>query len=355
MRSAECAGRIAFALVFGVMFAFAPTAHGGTIPESERWATITHPGNPAHPPPEPGGFPTGYGRPVGQVNYEYQISRTETTGSEWFEFVLAYAPFINPAEAGSSSFYSNRVRAVQTAPGVWQYTLRSNAANRSVEVGWRYAARFCNWLHNGKANTAEAFERGVYDSSTFGGNPQAGFTDQRERSPGATYFLPTLDEWIKASFWDPARYNPITGETGYWLYPNGTDMPLVPGAPDMGGQTTVGTFGPGGPTVGMYEVGEYVNVQSPWGLWDVSGGRSEWLETAIIDTITGAMLSRGRGGSRDWEIDLTGTADHIDRPRSGPPDFTDQGIRLARIVPSPGTAVALGCVFLRTTHTRRRR
>ncbi len=74
------------------------------IPESERWATITHPGNEPYwlPPQFPGEPP----RPIGRVDYEYQISKTEVTAAEWFEFVDAYAPYIDQFQADSSLFTS---------------------------------------------------------------------------------------------------------------------------------------------------------------------------------------------------------------------------------------------------------
>jgi hypothetical protein len=78
------------ALVFSLLAPAALAQH--PIPENERWATITHPGNASDiiPPvsPEP-----DYSYDPRRVDYEYQISRTEVTGKEWFEFVLAYAQY----------------------------------------------------------------------------------------------------------------------------------------------------------------------------------------------------------------------------------------------------------------------
>jgi hypothetical protein len=302
--------------------------HAGTIPENERWATITAVGNAPYPAePEPFGR---YPYPPGSVGYEYQISRTETTGAEWFEFVQAYAPHItNPDIFAAIGFTSQRIEPIQTSPGVWTYRLRDGAANRSVYVGWRFAARFCNWLHNDKRMDAEAFERGVYDTSTFGGSPsEGGFTDQVSRSEGARYFLPTVDEWVKSSYYDPNRYG--EGMPGYWLYPNASDTQLIAGPPGVG-QTSAGTLI-------SQEVAAYTEVQSPWGLWDVSGGEREWMETAALNP-NGTVSTRYAKGTAALSSPHP-QDDHIDYLTGGFPTSV-HGFRLARVVPSPCATLAL--------------
>lgn len=315
--------------------------HAGTIPESERWATITALGNAPYP-SEPPPF-SRYPYPPGSVDYEYQISRTETTGAEWFEFVQAYAPHItNPDVFAAIGFTSQRIEPIQTAPGEWTYRLREGGANRGVYVGWRYAARYVNWLHNDKRMDAAAFESGVYDTSTFGGSPsEGGFTDQVSRSEGARYFLPTVDEWVKASYYDPNRYG--EGMEGYWLYPNASDTQLIAGPPGVG-QTSAGTLT-------SPEVASYADVQSPWGLWDVSGGEREWMETA-------ALNPNGTVSTRLWKGTTSLSSpqpqnDHIDVLNVDFPTGV-HGFRLARVIPSPGAASALLACTVSVVHKRRR-
>lgn len=154
------------------------------IPESERWATITHAGN------APFVYENGVGAPVsvGRVDHEYQIMRAEVTYGEWYEFVLAYSQFITPQFANYVAFTGPHI--FLTGPGI--YTMTPGQSNKGVKIGWRYAARYANWLHNGKALTPEAFESGAYDTSTFGDIPGVGFADQQTRSPDATYLLDPL-------------------------------------------------------------------------------------------------------------------------------------------------------------------
>ena len=83
-------------------------------------------------------------------------------------------------------------------------------------ITWRTAAKFSNWLHNDKASSIAALQDGAYDTSTFTTNPNQTFNDQLTHHPVAKFWIPTLDEWIKAAHYDPNRYGP--GEGGYWEY-----------------------------------------------------------------------------------------------------------------------------------------
>ncbi len=336
---ARVRGLVSFALVVATAFS-PPATHAGTIPESERWATITHPGNAAYIPPPNSQYP----HPPGRVDYEYQISRTETTGAEWLEFVQAYAPFVDPPYANSTGFTSDRVRATEVAPGIWQYSLRTGGANRAVRVEWQYAARFCNWLHNNKGSDQVSFENGAYDTSTFGGTAQDGYTSQHARNPGAQYFIPTTDEWVKAAYWDQRRFNPSIGDLGYWQFPNTSDVQLVPGVPGIG-QTSAGQ-------TGSFEVGSYTDVQSPWGLWDLSGGVSEWLETPVLRG-DGLVRYRYYKGTYTPSTAVTLYQDEIDWAGATFEEVS-LGIRIARMVPMPGVTVTFSALMLVVLDRRRR-
>ncbi len=313
-------------------------------PESERWATITHPGN------APYVFDTyGYVQSIGRVDYEFQISRTEVTVAEWFEFVNAYAPYVIPNDVNTPMFTSRAIRLV----GPQTYGFNPLAANLPADMGWRYAARYINWLHNGKAMKREAFEQGVYDTSTFSFNPDGTFNDQRERSPGARYWIPTRDEWVKSSYFDPNRYGP--GQPGYWQYPNASDTPLVIGPPGVG-QTSGGGSNNAHPTFWFPPVGSYTDVQSPWGLWDISGGYSEWTETVAPPFRPGqGAFSRYVLGS-DWYDHVPDIAPEHDWIQGGSIDGPNglSALRLARAVPAPAPSSVGMMLFARLAFKRRR-
>jgi hypothetical protein len=51
------------------------------------------------------------------VNYEYQISRTEVAEAEWYEFVVAYSPYVDPDFENRPRFTGNVIR--RTSSGTY--------------------------------------------------------------------------------------------------------------------------------------------------------------------------------------------------------------------------------------------
>lgn len=319
-------------------------ARAGIVPDyGLSWSTVTHAGNrPANAAEAPDFYRPTLPSPIlaGSVGYEYRISTTEVTTAQWAEFVRAYAPFYAGPynDAGFTSVWINYV-------GNGQFNVPAGTEQWPASVSWRMAARYCNWLHNGKVNQASAFESGAYDTSTFApASPGSPFdNDQRTRSPGASFWIPSGDEWIKAAYYDPDRYGP--GLDGYWRRPGRSDAPLRPGLPADGGQTSGGlTYFLGLP------VGMYPGVTSPWGLLDVSGGVSEWTETAEIPfnpTIRNVVGSSSGDG--------TTYLDNLNAyPGSDGGLGSLYGLRLASTVPTPTSALSITVLGLALTQRRRR-
>jgi formylglycine-generating enzyme required for sulfatase activity len=268
------------------------------------------------------------------VNYDYRIAKTEVTTGQWIEFVRAYAPHHTgaPFESSFTSLWVNY-------EGNGQYSVAPGAEQWPAAMSWRMAARYCNWLTNGKVNEAWAFESGAYDTSTFVPiSPGSPFSaDQLAHSPGAKFWIPTLDEWIKAAYYDPNKYG--VGQEGYWRYPGASDVPLRTGLPEDGGQTSAG--------LGLatdLPVGLYFSVPGPWGLLDTSGGLIEWTETSL-----------GPGFDQSTRV-AVGSTSHSFSTFSDPFDVTvfgsggistRNGLRLASAIPSPTCLSAwIGIIIL---------
>ena len=342
--------RVTLTVAAATILSVAASAGAGVPPNySWNFATITHPGN---------RLPTlaEYGANVlprvefGRVDYTYRIATTEVTGRQWHEFVQAYAPFVDPNfvefrgfNGAASEFlgYDNNGTPVYRLND-----LRADVA--ATEISWRFAARFVNWLHNGKPTgqtvTRDAFERGAYDTSTFFTDPKTGvFTDQRRRSDGARFWIPSVDEWVKAAYFDPNRYGP--GQAGYWRYPISQNTPPTPGLPGQpGAQSAAGL----GTPPQLINSGSYPDVRSPWGLLDTSGGALEWCEDANPFGATTRLLR----GSWDFAGGLSGFEQLYDT-LSWPPNepLLYAGLRIASAVPAPGPAIVLfaggGAIFYR--------
>jgi hypothetical protein len=319
----------------GGLLMFAPAAVAGVPDYDFQWATIGDPGNRAATQAEAPGFYNSGGVPYfnepGRVDYTFRMATTEVTNAQYLDFLNAYAPHWQGSLAdihftGAYIFFNS---------GSGQFQIGTNMENRAAAVTWHMAARYTNWLHNGKGTEASDFENGVYDTSTFGRNPNTNqLTDQAVRNPDSTFWLPNISEWTKGMYWDPDKDG---GEGGYWLYHNGSDSPAVYALPGNGGTSNAGTQF-------HLDVASYT-AMSPWGLFDGSGGEREMLEDLLgsARAVAGSLWSSGPTESRDRIGSLSGTF----------PDLGLVGFRVAGVVPSPAGLVVLG--FGSLVLARRRR
>jgi hypothetical protein len=271
----------------------------------------------------------GFSPIPGRVDYEFRIMRTEVNVTQWFEYVQAFAPFWQGAP-NSSSFTS---MWIFYSPSQGHY-IASGTENYSANMSWDHAARYANWLHNGKVNEAWAFESGAYDLSE----------PVPARNPEARFWMPSLDERIKATYYDPDRYGP--GEEGYWKHPGGSDAVLVSGHPWEGGETNRGIRGI---FMGEMDVGSYPHITTPWGLLDASGGVREWADTVIPNSDRRFRVGSQAGPHSD-------TWDKIDLSWNRTQTFhSGAGLRVASVIPGPGALPPLlvaGCgVALRRRRT----
>lgn len=294
----------------------------------------------------------------GRVDHEYRMGRFEVTTAQWVEFYNAAfdrpasdrLPFLTPPT------FWGAVPTSPSTPGGRRWTVPAGQDMWPTgNINWRMAAMYCNWLHNGKATNRDAFLSGAYEVSTFGyGGPLGDvFTDQAERSPGARYFIPTWDEWLKAAHYDPNKNGP--GQEGWWKFANSSDVPPLYGPPGAGGANS--GWRSTGNEVFQVPLGAYPQSMSPWGLFDTAGATSEWTET--IRTLNDGSRYRMFDGT-SWDDlipDPTRDLDWIGTRGDEFPSFPIYfyGFRVAAAVPAPGTSILGVGLFLIPGCTRRRR
>lgn len=137
----------------------------------------------------------------GRVDYVYEIGKYEVSNSEYIQFLNSAA-----TKAGSNKYYvwgkqeesAPKCGIERTGAGTdespFTYTLKSGKENKpAIYITAYAAARFCNWLETGDANT------GAYDFGTYGDDFAALFANADKTK----YHLPTLDEWVKAAYYNP--------------------------------------------------------------------------------------------------------------------------------------------------------
>jgi len=149
----------------------------------------------------------------GGVNYPYNIGRFEVTTAQWVDFFNA-AYDRPPSDALPNLLpptYWGAVGTTPHTPGGQRWAVPPGHEMYPVgNISWRMAAMYCNWLCNNKSTDRSAFLNGAYDVSTFGYSGNS-ITDQPTHTPGARYWIPTLDEWIKAAHYDPQPLRPGSG------------------------------------------------------------------------------------------------------------------------------------------------
>lgn len=291
----------------------------------------------------------GVGRAAGRggVNYSYSIGKYEVTSGQWAEFFSA----VQACPDG-------------TVPFVHLPSITGGTTHPMYPTGgitWRTAAIFTNWLNNNKDNHLASFMNGAYDVSTFGFTPGGRFTDQLTHNPEARYWIPTWDEWLKAAHYDMNKANPDGSRGGWWTYSNGSDSPWVAGPPGIlvNGQPATANYGWNSITFPGYDpfstpLGAYA-ATSPFGLYDVAGGTSEWTEGALFvvptDTYPIDRMFDGSCYNGSGIPDRIGALSGSDSPSYG---GAEVGLRIASSVPSPGPcSLGLGIVFLSTLRRRR--
>ena len=203
------------------------------------------------------------------------------------------------------------------------------SSNRPIAyVSWFSAARFANWMNNGGTNGAST-ETGAY---SLNGATNGVIL----KNPGATWFIPSGDQWYKAAFYKGGGTN-----AGYWDYPTQSDTTpgnVVGGASNQAnftnalGQYSVTQSTNYSPSQNyLTDVGAFSSSAGFYGTFDQGGNVMEWND-AVVDT-----NQRGvRGGAYDYG------SDHLQSDFTGGvslnpvAEFDDVGFRVA-VVPEPST------------------
>ncbi len=295
-----------------------------------EFVTVGAPGNA----PFVGG-PLGANAGLGSVATPFRIARTEVTNAQLVAFANAYLPHIQGDPARQWGILGSGY--VQYDRGLARYVVTPGAEQFAANMSWRTAARYCNWLCNNQGSDAAAFTNGAYDTATFGDGPNRTFTDQRTHNPGARFYIPTLNQWLKAAYFDPNHSGP--GAPGYWRYPNATDTELRYAFPQDNGESIAGLQNIP-PNAEYLPVASYTTTQSPWGLFDLSGSTKDWNENADDES-----AARAFSGSDRRDI-VPGYTDSLfdNYPRSVYPGdiVTFVGFRVASQIPAPSSFVLFG-------------
>ena len=239
----------------------------------------------------------------GSVDHAYQMGTYDVTVGQYCEFLNAVAKddtygLYNSYMSSTNGLYGSHINITQSGtPGHYSYAVGGSyaqAANCPIyATTWGDAARFCNWLQNGQpknlGEVSGSTETGAYSLNSANDNNSLSSVG---RNSGASYFLPTLDEWYKAAY-----YNGTKNASGYWSYPTQNDScpcNCTAGTNNANfyscGNGTTCTD----PVNRLTPVGFFADSPGPYGTYDQGGNVNQWSETSLDGSTRDAF-----GG--DWD------------------------------------------------------
>ena len=308
----------------------------GSLPLAARavtidWVTVGDPNNAADD--------TTYGA----VADAFQIMKYEFTNQQYTDFLNSVDPNgTNPNSVYNTSMGSaarGGISFISGAASGSKYAVRSNLGDKPVNfVSWLDAARVSNWLMNGATGTS-SMETGAYtlNNATSGTAPAV--------NSGATFYIPTEDQWYKAAYYKGSGTN-----AGYWDYATQSDS--VPTAVTSGttgiGLASNGIMGSGTGNFANFASAADWNSQngnvttvgtnggpSFYGAFDMSGNIREWND------LTGAADSSRGGRGGDWINNAFNLSSADRNPYAPSAEGASAGFRLASpvAVPEPSTCV----------------
>jgi formylglycine-generating enzyme required for sulfatase activity len=254
----------------------------GSIASAEaiQWVTVGDPNNAADTTNR------------GAVSDSFQIMKYEFTNQQ-------YTNFLNSVDAGGinpNSVYNvdmgNDIRGgisfTSGAASGSKYAVKSNMGDKPVNyVSWFDAARVANWYQNG-ATSSSSTETGAY---TLVGGQTNGTAPARNN--GATFYIPTEDQWYKAAYYKGGGTN-----AGYWDYATRSDeapTAVTAGLTGIGSAGSTGNFANYLDDANWNDRGGNVTtvgtngVSSAYGAFDMNGNITEWND------LTGLVAGERRG------------------------------------------------------------
>ena len=275
---------------------------------------------------------TGIPNPAGMVDYTYQMGKYEVSRD-----------MVTKANAAGQLGIT---LADMTAFG-------GNGADKpATGVSWNEAARFVNWL-----NTSQGFQA-AYNFTTSGVNDNIDVWSSGEawqlggenlyRHKDAHYWLPSMDEWYKAAY-----YNPNTGLYGDYPSLDGNE----PAAVSSGTADNTAVFNQAF-VQGPADITQAGGL-SPFGIMGLGGNVYEWEETSSTLNNSAGSSGRGvRGGNWGDNSDSLSSSFRLgELPANG---SLILGFRVASLsspatVPEPGSLVVWSAICVGGLCYRRRR
>ncbi|MBU6275575.1 MAG: SUMF1/EgtB/PvdO family nonheme iron enzyme [Planctomycetes bacterium] len=245
------------------------------------WVTVGDPGNAADT--------SGYGA----VAATFQIMKYEFTNQQYTNFLNSVAATDNYSLYDENMANLPRGGILRSgSSGSYTYSVKPNMGDKPVNyITWFDAARVANWYQNG-ATSSSSTETGAYTLSS-------GTTIAPAVNAGATFYIPTEDQWYKAAY-----YKGGGTSAGYWTYAtqsNTAPTAVTSGSTGIGSAGNTGNFANyaksadwNGQDGNVTTVGTNGGA-SAYGAFDMNGNLYEWND------LTGAAGPGRQVRGGDWD------------------------------------------------------
>lgn len=302
----------------------------------------------------------------GSVDYTYRITRSEIVASDIIGFVNqfgtrsdSFASLVKPLGAGvlfTDPTYIGPGQRYFIPNQLPQATRERGSTGLSLNGAMAYA----NWLHNGQSSDPASLFSGAYNLGTYNQDGSYTLNVGAVRQAGARFAVPSVDEFLKAAYYDPTKNGLVQG--GWWTFAHQSDEPPVWGPPSQGGDFLARGLDTPDPEDGIVQAewgindmsfiprGAFADTASYYGLVDVMGGEEEWLDE--IQRFAGPdmlPIYHIKAAGRGVDSELTGFMAYSFLGTS--PNIAN-GFRIVALVPAPSSLLPLAATF---ALTRRRR
>lgn len=219
--------------------------------------------------------------PLLQIS-SFRISNYEITNQQYADFLSAAAQS-DPNQLYNPNMANMGIQR-SSSGGSQIYSVDSGLEDYPVTfVSWFDAARYANWLANGKPAGPQGprtTENGAYK---LGSTPTARNAINPNTGAPPVFWLLNENEWYTSAYWNE------NGST-IWTYPTQSNT-----APDSSGANPSNFANFGGAFGETTPVGFFDQSPGPFGTFDQGGNVREWTET--IDSSSGKAMRIIRGGS----------------------------------------------------------
>ena len=236
------------------------------------------------------------GSVYGAVGYNYQMGKYDVTLGQYAAFLNAVAasdPYGLYNSNMGTDFGTQGISQTGSA-GSYSYSVTGSApgaANMPVfDVTWGDAARFCNWLQNGQPNLPEGPSTTELGSYTLSGETSQTALAGVARTPGASYFIPTENEWYKAAYYVGGGTN-----AGYTTYPTQNNSMPTNLLASAGTSTNAANFFGSDYSDSsnlLTPAGTFTDSPGAYGTYDMGGDVYQWNETSADDSYRGLRRPR---------------------------------------------------------------